>query len=97
MPISDWSSDVCSSDLPPNNRSPRSAQARGERQMRTDFETLQDGEKITLHPLPDNPIHKEPVRVIVANGYFYAMDANGEDGPDYYMGDVLRFNQGFTQ
>src|SRR3546814_5544837 len=31
MRISDWSSDVCSSDL----RSPRSAQARGERQMRT--------------------------------------------------------------
>src|SRR3546814_93786 len=33
MSISDWSSDVCASDLPPNNRSPRSAQARSERQM----------------------------------------------------------------
>ena len=65
--------------------------------MRTDFESLEDGDEITLHPLPDNPLHKKPVKAIFASGYFHCEGSSPADGPDYYFGDVLRFNEGFTR
>lgn len=64
--------------------------------MRTDFENIEDGAEITLHPLPGNPIHKKPVLATYASGYFYCQGTRPEDGPDYYFGDVLRYVAGFT-
>lgn len=63
--------------------------------MRTDFDQLEEGQKITLHPRPDNPLKKYPHDVIYYGGYFYS--ENGIDGPDYYLGDVFRYNFGFTE
>lgn len=64
--------------------------------MRTDFENIENDSRVTLHPLPDNPLHRKPVGAFFSNGYFYCDGNKGEDGPDYYFGDVLRFNEGFT-
>lgn len=65
--------------------------------MRTDFNTLQDGDEIILHPTPRNPLHKKPVKAIYSSGYFYCDGTRPEDGPDYCFGDVLTFNEGFTR
>ncbi len=64
--------------------------------MRTDFECLADGDSVTLHPNPDNPLQKKPVSATFQSGYFYCDGTPPEEGPDYYFGDVLRWNQGFT-
>lgn len=64
--------------------------------IRTDFDLLDDGQEITLYPLPDNPLHKRPVRATFQSGYFYCKGTPPEDGPDYYLGDVLRYNEGFS-
>ncbi len=63
--------------------------------MRQDFRNLNDGDRITLFPLPDNPLHDKPVRASFYGGYFYCDDSIPEDGPDYYLGDVLRYNEGY--
>lgn len=63
---------------------------------RTDFEALDDGAEIILHPLPGNPLHKKPVKAIMSGGYFYCEGTNPTDGPDYYFGDVLRYCEGFS-
>ena len=65
--------------------------------MRTDFDKLNDGERITLYPLPDNPLHSEPVKATFASGYFYCDGSPPEEGPDYYLGDVLKYNNGYTK
>jgi hypothetical protein len=64
--------------------------------LRIDFENLQDGDSIILHPSPDNPIHSMPVKATFAGGYFYCEGTPLEDGPDYYFGDVLRYVDGFS-
>lgn len=64
--------------------------------MRTDFDALNDGDRITLHPRPDNPLYKRPHVATYQGGYFYADKSRPEDGPDYYMGDVLTYNEGFS-
>ncbi len=64
--------------------------------MRTDFENLSDGQQITLHPTANNPLHKKPIKATFQSGYFHCEGTNPMDGPDYYFGDVLRYNQGFT-
>lgn len=65
--------------------------------MRTDFENLQDGDQVTLYPSVENPLHRTPIVATYSGGYFYCEGTNPEKGPDYYLGDVLRFNEGFTQ
>lgn len=64
--------------------------------MRNDFDSLRDGDRITLVPNEDNPIHIEPVQATYAGGYFYCVGSDPMGGPDYYLGDVLRYNTGFT-
>ncbi|HUU97818.1 MAG TPA: hypothetical protein VM487_18945 [Phycisphaerae bacterium] len=66
--------------------------------MRTDFENLEDGQRIVLYPNADNPLHRKPVEVTFQRGYFYSDSAHlrAYPGPDYYFGDVLRYNDGFT-
>ena len=64
--------------------------------MRTDFENLSDGDRVTLHPIAGNPLHKAPVVATYSSGYFYCDGSKPEDGPDYYFGDVLTYNAGFT-
>lgn len=63
--------------------------------MRTDFENLSDGDHITLYPNSDNPIHSKPVNAYFFSGYFCCDGTPPEDGPDYYWGDVFRYNDGF--
>jgi hypothetical protein len=64
--------------------------------MRTDFESLSDGDRITLYPNASNPLHSAPVTATYASGYFYCEGTDPTEGPDYYFGDVLRYNEGFT-
>lgn len=64
--------------------------------MKLDFDNLEEGRRITLHPLDDNPIHKAPVRCTYSRGYFYCDGTDPIEGPDYYLGDVLRFNKGYS-
>lgn len=63
--------------------------------MRTDFENLKDGVEITLFPSGNNPLHKTPVKAVYAGGYFYCAGSPKELGPDYYLGDVLTYCDGF--
>lgn len=63
--------------------------------MRTDFDKLEDGARVTLYPNESNPLHKKPVKAEYGAGYFYCEGTNPMDGPDYYWGDVLSYNDGF--
>lgn len=64
--------------------------------MRNDFESLTDGQQVVLVPNQDNPLHSAPVKATYSGGYFYCDGGDPADGPDYYLGDVARFNVGFT-
>lgn len=64
--------------------------------MFTNFDELNDGQKITLYPNEQNPLHKKPVRATYAGGYFFCQGTPPEQGPDYYLGDVLTYNEGYT-
>jgi hypothetical protein len=65
--------------------------------MRTDFDNLNDGDRITIYPAQDNPLHKEPVKATYQAGYFYCDGTNPTEGPDYYLADVLKWNEGFEK
>lgn len=64
--------------------------------MKTDIKNLREGDRVTLHPLLDNPLHKKPVSATYSGGYFYCDGSDWRDGPDYYFGDVLTFCEGWT-
>lgn len=64
--------------------------------LRTDWEEMENGTRITLYPNAANPLHKRPVLATYNNGYFYCDETNPEEGPDYYWRDVLLYNEGFT-
>jgi len=64
--------------------------------MREDFQNIEDGQSVILHPRPDNPLHKRPVKAVQQSGYFYCDGTDPMEGPDYYFGDVLKYNEGFT-
>lgn len=63
--------------------------------MRTDFENLDDGSRIRLYPNNSNPLHKKPVVATYSSGYFYCDGTPPMEGPDYYFGDVMAYNDGF--
>ncbi len=65
-------------------------------ELKTDFEKLENGRCITLYPNSDNPLHSKPVRATYSAGYFYCHGSDQADGPDYYLGDVLAYNDGYT-
>jgi hypothetical protein len=67
----------------------------GREDMRTDFASLKDGDRITLIPNGLNPLHKKPIASTFQGGYFYCDGSKPEDGPDYYLRDVSQYNQGF--
>ena len=64
--------------------------------MRRDIQNLSDGDRVTLYPLPNNPLHTAPVKATYSAGYFYCDGRDPAKGPDYYNGDVLKYNEGFT-
>ena len=57
------------------------------------IDELYDGARVRLVPLPENPLHRRPVLATFSGGYFFADGTPPEEGPDYYMGDVLRYCQ----
>lgn len=67
-----------------------------ELEIKNDFNSLTDGQQVILVPNQDNPIHHEPVIATYTGGYFYCEGSDPTNGPDYYLGDVARFNTGFT-
>lgn len=62
--------------------------------LREDYESLNDGDVIVLHPRRSNPITKLPREYIFIGGYYYQKDGMELD-PDYYFGDVHENNVGF--
>ena len=63
--------------------------------IRIDFDELEDGMRVKLYPNSSNPLHKKPVIATYHSGYFYCDGTSPMDGPDYYLGDVLQYNDGF--
>ena len=63
--------------------------------MRTDFDMLENGQRITLYPNAQNPLHKQPINATYSGGYFFCDGTSPMDGPDYYLGDVLAYNDGY--
>lgn len=63
--------------------------------MKTDFDAIDDGASVVLIPNSDNPLHSTPVKATYSSGYFYCDGSKLEDGPDYYLGDVAKYNDGF--
>ena len=57
------------------------------------FEDLQNGDRVRLHPNEDNPIHKTPKAATFSDGYFFCDGSDPRDGPDYYVRDVLLYNE----
>lgn len=65
--------------------------------MRQDIENLEDGATVTIHPLPCNPLITKPSQATYSSGYFYLTNSpSAEVGPDFYFGDFLTYNEGFT-
>jgi len=48
-----------------------------------------------LFPNDANPLHKRATAATYSSGYFYCDGSSPTDGPDYYLGDVLAYNDGF--
>lgn len=63
--------------------------------MRTDFDNLQDGDRVMLFPNNANPLHKRATTATYSSGYFYCDGTSPANWPDYYWGDVLTYNNGF--
>lgn len=63
--------------------------------MRTDIESLKDGDRVRLFPNESNPLHKSPVVAMFNKGYFCVEGSDPFDGPDYYWRDVMVYNDGF--
>lgn len=63
--------------------------------MRQDFDALNDGDRVILFPNATNPLHKKPVHASYLSGFFYCDGTDPLDGPDYYLRDVLAYNEGF--
>jgi hypothetical protein len=63
--------------------------------MRTDFDQIEDGATVMLIPNASNPLHRSMVKATYAGGYFYCDGSPHEEGPDYYLGDVARYNAGW--
>ena len=64
-------------------------------ELKTDFDKLKNGSFITLYPNGDNPLHSKPIMATYSDGYFYCKGSNPAEGPDYYLGDVLLYNEGY--
>lgn len=65
-------------------------------EIRTDFENLEPNTALFLHPNESNPIHHERTACFYDGMYFHGVGTDPMEGPDYYLGDVLRYNHGFT-
>lgn len=59
----------------------------------TDFDFNANDVRVKLYPNDANPIHRAPVMATYLSGYFYCDGTDPLDGPDYYFGDVLTFNE----
>lgn len=64
-------------------------------QIRTDFENIPDYSVVMLFPNSENPLNTEPHKAHYNAGYFF-IDGSSDPSPDYYMGDVLKYNDGFV-
>ena len=64
--------------------------------IRTDFENVPPLTTLFLHPNDCNPIHQERIACFYDGKYFFGAGTDPIEGPDYYLGDVLRYNYGFT-
>ena len=58
-----------------------------------DVNSLNDGDRVSLTPNAANPLHKRPVEATYSGGYFYCDGTSPMDGPDYYFGDVMAYNE----
>jgi hypothetical protein len=63
--------------------------------IRTDFDQIEDGATVMLIPNVHNPLHRSMVKALYSGGYFYCEGTNPTEGPDYYLGDVARYNVGY--
>ena len=64
--------------------------------IRTDFDAIPDGATIILHPREANPLHRAPVEATHSIGFFYCKGSDPTDGPDYWVGDVRMFCDGWS-
>ena len=60
--------------------------------MRTDFENLEDGDRITLYPNDSNPLHNKPIVATHRHGYYYCDNTDPLEWPDYYFNDVAVYS-----
>ena len=65
-------------------------------ELKTDFDNIKNFDRVVLHPNNKNPLHKKQVVATFVDGYFYCDGSSPENGPDYYVGDVFKFNYGYT-
>lgn len=63
--------------------------------LHTNIHELSDGETVVLYPNAKNPLHSKPIKATYAAGYFYCEGSDPANGPDYYAGDVLSYNNGW--
>lgn len=56
-----------------------------------ELEDLADGDRVRLHPNSENRLHSKPVTATFADGYFFCDGTDPMEGPDYYVGDVMRY------
>lgn len=63
--------------------------------LRHDFENIPEDADVILHPAEANPVHREPVKAMRIGIYFFCEGTDPERGPDYYLGDVAAFCEGW--
>ena len=64
-------------------------------EIRTDFENIHNYSTVMLFPNQENPLNTEPHKAHYNSGYFF-IEGSSYSGADYYMGDVLKYNDGFV-
>ena len=51
--------------------------------------------KVILYPNESNPITSTVDEYLYDSGFFWGKNSDPSLGPDYYLGDVLKYNEGF--
>ncbi len=64
--------------------------------LRHDFQNIPEDVDVILHPADANLIHREPVKAMRIADYFYCEGSDPERGPNYHLGDVAAFCEGWT-
>ena len=64
--------------------------------LRHDFHNIPEDVDVILHPADANLIHRKSIKATRIADYFFCEGSDPERGPNYHLGDVAAFCEGWT-